>query len=182
MTRFTMMLVAALALPVGAQAADAFKVDSVHSQVLFTTTYFGHSNFTGRFNGFSGTVTEGESAEWEIDITSVDTNMAKRDGHLQSPDFFNAKQFPKATFKSKAWTSTGADAWDVKGDFTLRGKTQEVVVKVTKIGAGKDPKGNDRIGYDAVFTIDRHQYGIDYGKGGLGANVEIRIQTSTVKG
>ncbi len=181
MLRFVTLLAACLAVPVAANAADAYKIDPVHSQVLFTTTYFGHSHFTGRFNGFGGSVTEGSALSIEIAIDSVDTAIAKRDGHLKSPDFFNAKQFPKATFESKAWKSTGANTWDVTGAFTLRGKTQQVTVKLTKVGAGKDPKGNDRIGYDAELTIDRHDFGVDYGKGGLGAKVQIKVQITSVK-
>ncbi len=178
----TLSLIAALAaLPFAAQAAPA-KVDPVHTQVLFTVQYFGHVPFTGRFNGVSGEVEAGKTLNLEIDMASVDTHMAKRDNHLQGPDFFNAKQFPKGTFKATEWKKTGDNTWDVTGDFTLRGKTKSVTVKVTHTGTGKDPTGKTRQGYVGELTIDRHEFGVDWGKGGLGAEVTIRVQTSTVEG
>ncbi len=181
MIRFAMFLAVALSAPVAAQAADAYDIDPAHSQVLFTTTYFGISHFTGRFNGFSGTITEGSTIELTIVIDSVDTGIAKRDGHLKAPDFFNAKEHANANFKSSAWKSTGANTWDVTGEFTLRGQTKTVVAKVTKVGEGKDIKGNLRIGFDAVLTINRHDFGVDYGRGGLGADVEIKAQINAIK-
>ena len=181
MIRFALLVAASLSLPLTANAADTYKVDPGHSQVLFTTTYFGHSHFTGRFNGFSGTIVDGTSIELTVEIGSVDTGIDKRDGHLKAPDFFNAKQFPQATFKSTAWKKTGDNTWDVTGDFTLRGKTKSVTAKITKVGTGKDPKGNERGGFDAVLSIDRHDFGVDYGKGGLGAKAEIKAQITALK-
>ncbi len=176
-------LLTSLALPaVGAQAATPAKVDQVHSQVFFTTTYLGHSHFTGRFNEFSGTVTEGMSVQFEIDMGSVDTSIAKRDKHLRSPDFFNAKQFPKARFNSIAWKKTGDTTWDVTGAFTLKGVTKNLTAKVTKVGTGKDRKGRQRIGYDVTFEFDRHDLKVDYMKGAASATIGIRVQITTIVG
>src|SRR5690242_17832466 len=81
--------------------AGTYKLDPVHSTVIFGVTHLNVSKVFGRFNEVNGTVTlddaaPGKSAlEISIKVESLDTNNSKRDGHLKSPDFFNAKQFPE---------------------------------------------------------------------------------------
>ena len=104
-----MAAVAALGLltTVAAGAAEPYKVDAVHSAVIFRVKHMDASYAYGRFNELTGTfnLDEPDAAKGAMDFTvataSIDTNNAKRDQHLKSPDFFNAKEFPKITFKSK---------------------------------------------------------------------------------
>src|SRR5437868_5717392 len=92
------------AVPV--RAADNYAVDPMHSGVTFKISHLGLTNVFGRFNEFSGSFTidpnDGSQCSFGMAIKteSVDTNNSKRDSHLRSPDFFNAKQFPAITFQS----------------------------------------------------------------------------------
>ena len=94
---------AAPALPA---AAGSYKVDSVHSSVVFSVRYDNISNFWGRFDRFGGTFTldpaapENSSFNLEVEAASVSSANKKRDGHLTGPDFFEAKAHPKMTFAS----------------------------------------------------------------------------------
>ena len=112
-----------------AAQADTFKIDPVESSVVFSVMTLGLSNFHGRFNDISGTVVldKADPSKSSFDITipveSVDTKNEKRDQHLKSPDFFNAKQFPVMTFKSKKVEGSG-NSFTVTGDFSLHGVTQ----------------------------------------------------------
>jgi polyisoprenoid-binding protein YceI len=91
--------------------ADTFKIDPVHSSVIFSIKHLGVTDFYGRFNDVSGTVVfdkadpSKSSVEVTVPVESVDTKNEKRDQHLKSPDFFNAKQFPMIIFKSEVETS-----------------------------------------------------------------------------
>ena len=111
-------------LGMAVHAADTFKIDPVESSVVFSVMYLGVTNFYGRFNDVTGTVVldKADPSKSSVDLTipveSVDTNNEKRDQHLKSPDFFNAKQFPVMTFKSKKVEWSG-DTYNVTGDFTL---------------------------------------------------------------
>ena len=135
------VILASLGLGVAAaSAAETYKLDPVHSSVLFKAKHLNVADFYGRFNDFSGTVTfdnenpSKSSVNLEVKVESLDTHEAKRDQHLKSPDFFNAKQFPVIAFKSTKVEKAGADSYKVTGDFTLHGVTKPVTVEFKKTG------------------------------------------------
>jgi len=163
-------------------AADTYKLDPVHSVVLFKVGHLGISNTWGRFNKVEGTLTWDNDVHApqvipnvlakvdalinlaltvNITIESLDTNDGKRDQHLKNPDFFNAKQFPTATFVSKSWNVTGNDKkFEVTGDLTLLGTTKSVTLPVTMVGAGATPFKDTRIGFDATIAFKRSDFGM----------------------
>jgi polyisoprenoid-binding protein YceI len=172
-------LFALLAAPV--LAADTYEVDPVHSTVVFKVAHLGVSNVHGRFNEVTGTVALDEakpalsSIDIQIKVESIDTNSAKRDQHLKSPDFFNAKQFPVIAFKSKEVKKVGEKLYDAKGDLTLHGVTREVTIRFRRIGEGKDPWGGYRSGGEATFTIKRSDFGMKFMLEGVGDEVQISV-------
>ncbi len=171
---FLGLLVAGLS--VGAAQAATYDIDASHSSVRFEVKHLGIGNFHARFNAFSGTFKPGKAFKIEIRTGSVYSANKKRDGHLKNPDFFNSKQFPTATFVAKEWKGEV-----IKGDLTIRGITKPVTAKVKKIGEGKDPWGNYRIGYDAELKINRMDFDVKYMPDGLGKEVIIRISLEGVK-
>lgn len=167
-------------------SADTFKIDPVHSSILFSATHLGVSNLYGRFNDVSGTVTFDQadpsksSVNLTIPIESVDTRVAKRDQQLKGPDFFNAKQFPVMTFKSTKVEGSG-DAYKVTGDFTLHGVTKPLTFEVKKGGEGKGEKGEIRGGGEARFTIKRSDYGMTFMQGPVGDEINVIVSLEGVK-
>lgn len=173
-------LALALARASSAHAAETYKIDPIHSSVIFSATHLGAANFYGRFNDVSGTVVfdKGDpsksSVHLEVKADSVDTNNEKRDQHLKSPDFFNAKQFPLITFKSTKVEPGGADgAFKISGDFTLHGVTKPITVDFKKVGEGKGMKGETRAGGETHFTIKRSDYGMKFMVGPVSDEVNI---------
>jgi len=170
-----------------AWAADTYELDSVHSHAVFKIMHLGLANQFGRFNDISGTVVVDEKtpANSKVEITiktdSVDTKNAKRDEHLRSPDFFNAKQFPTLTFKSTKVEAAGKDLYKVTGNLTLHGVTKPVTFTFKKTGEGKDPWGGHRIGGETTFTINRMDYGIAFMPDGLGKEVTLMLTFEGVK-
>ncbi|HEV3163139.1 MAG TPA: YceI family protein, partial [Isosphaeraceae bacterium] len=114
-----LMLARAGSVGAGVTAATVYKVDPVHSSLFFHVRHMNVGYYNGRFNELSGNIALDEqnpaqcSFEFTINAGSVDTANAKRDQHLKSPDFFNAKQFPKITFKSKSVSKSGENAYEV---------------------------------------------------------------------
>jgi polyisoprenoid-binding protein YceI len=171
-----------LAGSASAVRADDYNVDPVHSSISFKIAHAGISWVHGRFNELSGSFTiDPESADkcsfaLEIKAESVDTNNAKRDTHLKSPDFFNVKQFPTITFKS---TSVKAikDGYEVTGDLTLHGVTRPVTFALLGGRKVELPKGVGRIGFWTDFAIKRSDFAVgdDKFKGALGDEVPISI-------
>lgn len=151
-------------------AADSYQVDSVHTFINFKVLRSGFSYVVGRFNSFSGSATwddadpAGRSLEITIDAGSVDTGNERRDQHLTSPDFFNAKQFPQIIFKASQFKETSVEgfdaAWEAAGELTLHGVTKPLTVVLKQVGKGEDRRGNFNIGVQAEFTIKRSEFGM----------------------
>ena len=111
----------------------SWNIDIAHTSVQFTVRHMMISKVRGEFEKFSGTVNldEANPANTTVDIkietASVNTRDEKRDGHLRSPDFFNADQYPYMTFKSKRVEVISSDHAHLTGDLTIHGVTKPVV-------------------------------------------------------
>lgn len=161
-------LASALALSsLAAQAAGNFTIDPTHTQVQFTYNHMGYSNITGRFdqvesefNLDTADLTK-SSVSVTIPVSSISTGVEKLDAHLLGADFFNAAQFPTATFKSTAVTAAGEGKLAVAGDLTIHGVTRPVVMDVTVNKIGDHPMAKvPAAGFDASFTIKRSDFGV----------------------
>lgn len=170
-----------------ADAADTYEVDAEHSMIIFRAKHMGVSNNYGRFNEFSGTLTVDEAdaansaIELEVKAESVDTGNEKRDQHLRSPDFFNAKQFPVITFKSTKVEKVDEELLQVTGDLELHGVKKSVTIAVEMTGKGKNRQGTALIGFEAIFTIKRSEFGMNYGIGAVSDDVRITVSVEGVK-
>ena len=174
----------ALLFVVSGQAkAETYVMDTggSHAFIQFKIKHLGYSWLLGRFNTFAGTfeVDEKNPAGGKVEVTietkSVDTNHAKRDKHLRSADFFEVDKYPQATFVSTGVKVTGEGKAQVMGNLTLKGVTKPVTLDVTHIGAGKDPWGGFRRGFEATTQIALADYGIIFNLGPASKNVEIYI-------
>lgn len=182
-------LSALVALPLTAQAAPvAYKLDPAHTAVVFIVDHLGFAKAMGRFNTVAGELSfdkdaaDKSSLSVTIDTTSVDTNHAKRDEHLKSPDFFNAKEFPKMTFKSTKIEKTGDKTGKLHGDLTLLGVTKPVVLDVAFNKDGVSPASKmDTVGFSARGTIKRSDFGMKYGVPNIGDDIQIIIESEAVK-
>lgn len=187
MKRIVSVLFAAAMMMGGTAHAATWDIDGSHAFALFKVMHLGIAPSYGQFMKIGGTVEfdpanpEAASINVEIDATSIFSANKKRDDHLKGPDFFDVKQFPKATFKSSKWKKTGDNTFDVTGDLTIKGKTNTITIPVTLTGAGKDPWGNDRAGFTSEFTIDRMAYGVNYMPDGLGKDVTLMLSLEAIK-
>jgi polyisoprenoid-binding protein YceI len=161
-------------------AATTFKIDAVHSSVLFKVKHFGVANVYGRFNEIAGTieydnaVPEKSSVQFEIRTDSVDTHAEGRDNHLKSADFFNAAQFPTIAFNSTKVEKTGETTFRVTGDLTLLGVTKPTTFEVELTGEGKHPRSQKAmIGFESHGTIQRSNWGMEFMNGPLSDEVQL---------
>ena len=177
------LLVAGLAQ---SSQAESWKVDSAHTTVGFSVSHL-FTSVQGRFDQFEGTIVfdpadpKATVVRGTVEAASINTNNEKRDKHLRSGDFFNAKKFPKLRFESTKVTVTEGRSGKIAGNLTIHGVTRAVVLDVKFLGSGKDPWGNVRAGFRAELTIDRRDYGLNWNElletGGflVGDEIEIRI-------
>jgi polyisoprenoid-binding protein YceI len=184
-TRVIAVAAALLASP--ALAAETYQFDKAHTTVGFQVRHI-FTMLGGKFQEFSGTIKvdrakpESSSVEFTIQVDSIFTNEAKRDAHLKSPDFFDAAKHPTITFRSTSLKPDGKDRWLVTGDLTMRGVTRQVTLPVTFLGEGKDPWGNEKMGFETATTLDRKDFGISWNKaldqGGVLVGDEVKVQVS----
>src|SRR6202048_3675835 len=174
------------AFVLSANAADTFKVDAVHSFVLFSVQHLRIANTYGRFNDISGTVVFDQdspsksSVELSVPIESLDTHNSIRDKSLKSPDFFDAKQFPTMNFKSTKVEGSG-DTLKVSGDLTIHGVSKPLTVDFKKGGEGKGVFGEMRGGGETRFTIKRSDFGMNFQQGAVGDEVTIVLSLEGIK-
>jgi polyisoprenoid-binding protein YceI len=185
-TRLT-AFAAVLALASPVLAADTYQLDKSHTTVGFQVRHI-FTMLGGKFQDFSGTIRvdrakpESSSVEFTIQAASVFTNDQKRDDHLRTPDFFDVATHPTITFQSTSVKPGAGNVYEVTGNLTLRGVTKQVTLPVTFLGEGKDPWGNEKMGFETSTTLDRKDFGINWNKaldqGGVLVGDEVKVQIS----
>jgi polyisoprenoid-binding protein YceI len=143
--------------------SGTYNVDPSHSNVGFAVRHMGIATVRGQFKKFAGTVEANDdklTLSGAVQAATVDTGDENRDGHLQSPEFFDAAQFPEITFTSTSTEPAGDGQIKLNGEITIKGVTKPIEL-VGEIGEnGQDPWGNQRIGFEVEGTIDRREFGL----------------------
>ncbi|MCW8891009.1 MAG: YceI family protein [Sedimenticola sp.] len=187
--RFIVPLLAAafsLSAPV---SADDYVIDTkgAHAFVQFKISHLGYGWVIGRFNDFSGgfSYDEANPAASKVSVTinaaSVDSNHAERDKHLRSKDFLKVDDFSTITFNSTSFEETGDNKAVLKGDLTLHGVTKPVSIDVTHIGAGKDPWGGYRRGFEGTTRLTLKDFGITKDLGPASSELEVFLSIEGIK-
>lgn len=155
-------LAVALVVGVSSLFGGVYKVDPSHTNVTFAVKHMMISTVNGEFEKFDGTFELDKknkliALSGEMEVESINTNIAKRDAHLKSDEIFDAKQFPKVTFVLDK----------VKGDkaygkLTIKGITKDVVLDYEFGGTVTDPWGKQRAGLSLSGKIDRRDYNITW--------------------
>lgn len=171
-----------------------WKMDTAHSEVKFKVKHLVVSTVSGSFDSFSATVESNKPdfsdavISFEADVNSISTKNEQRDGHLKSPDFFDAASHPKITFKSKSLKPVSGDDYELTGDLTIRGTTKPIKLNVTYNGTVKGFGGSfDVAAFEVTGKINRQEYGLKWSalteSGGIvvGDDVKIEVFAEFVK-
>lgn len=165
--------------------AQTWTVDKAHSKVGFTVTHLVLSEVDGNFKTFDAKITSAKPdlsdavMELTADVNSIDTDNDRRDGHLKSPDWFDAAKYPTVTFKSTAFQKVDGKKYKATGDLTMHGVTKPVTLDVTMNGpiTQESPKGKqEKAGFKVTGTLNRVDFGV--GKAGgavVSEEVEIKV-------
>ncbi len=169
--------------------AETYDIDStgMHASVNFRIKHLGYSWLYGRFNDFGGTFSfdEAKPEEAKVDVTiktdSLDTNHAERDKHLRSADFFEVDKFAEAKFVSTGYKPKGDGTGTLTGDLTLKGITKPLTLDVKETGAGDDPWGGFRRGFEGSGKFALADYGMNFDLGPASKEVELMLSVEGVK-
>lgn len=143
-------------LPVG-----TWQLDPVHSSIGFAVRHSGVMTFRGTFDEFTAHLAGGR-LEGTAKVASVRVDDPQLAGHLQTPDFFDAELHPELRFVSSSVERDG-DRVSIAGELTLRGTTNPVELSGTVSGPVADAYGKQRLGLELETTVNRRDYGIDWG-------------------
>jgi polyisoprenoid-binding protein YceI len=164
----------------------AWEIDPSHSEASFSVRHMMISTVKGHFKVLSGHLhidEQNPANSWvdaQVDTASIDTRDEKRDGHLKSPDFFDAAQYPTINFKSTKVEHLSGNEYNVIGDLTMHGVTKPVTFKAEYAGQGKNPYGMQVAGLNATAKINRKDWNLNWNvgleAGGVLVSEEVKIE------
>jgi polyisoprenoid-binding protein YceI len=175
----------ATAIPAGTYTADP-----IHSTTGFAVKHM-LSTFRGSFGTINATVTVDEDGSatltGSVPVDSVVVKDENLVAHLQSPEFFDAEQYPEIRFDSVELTVDGPAA-TLTGDLTIKGNTERITAEGSVVGPIEDPFGNTKLGLQFETVVDRTKYGLNWNaplpKGGfmLANDVTLSVDLELAQG
>lgn len=165
-----------------------YKIDPHHTQVLFSVSHFGFTNYSGNFSDISGSLNlnvkdvSKNKLTIELPIQSIQTTSTKLTEELKDPNWFDAAKYPTAQFVSTKSVKTGEKTADVTGNLTLHGITKTVTLHVTYVGAGINPLDKAyTVGFQITGKINRGDFGIMTYLPKVGNEVDLNIAAAFEK-
>ncbi len=187
--------IALLALSLGLAAAlparaelETFNIDPTHS---FANWELRHvvAHTSGTFWDIKGKVQldtaniAKSSVDATISIYSLNSSHLRRDVHVLTDEFLDARDYPEMKFTSTAVAPASADKGTMTGQLTLHGVTKPVTLDYQILGIGPDPWGGMRAGFKATTRIKRSEFGITKytPTGPVGDDVDITLLIEGIK-
>ena len=180
-------------VPALTELTGTYTLDPAHTRIGFVARHAMVTKVRGSFDEFAGTaVLDGANpansrVEVTIEAASIDTRNAQRDEHLRGNDFLAMKEYPKITFASTGVRQAGETTFEVTGDLTIKGVTNQITIPFEFEGAATDPFGNQRVGFEGSVTINRRDYGVTWNaalEGGgvlVSDKVTLEFEISAIK-
>jgi polyisoprenoid-binding protein YceI len=163
-----------------------YTLDVAHTRLGFSARHAMVTTVRGDFRDFSGTAhidaadPSASSVSLVIAAASVSTGSADRDGHLVSPDFFDAATYPELTFTSTRVEKSDASTWAITGDLTIKDVTKSITIDFDESGSARDPFGNLRVGFEGATTLSRKDWGLTWNAaletGGVLVSDKIKLE------
>lgn len=167
-------------------STTTWALEPSHSEITFKVRHMMISNVTGQFKKFDSKVETVDDdlttadITFSADIDSISTNNEQRDGHLKSPDFFDAATYTQLVFESTSMEKTGDDTYKLHGNLTMRGVTNTIALDVEFGGIIKDPFGYTRAGFTVTGKVNRKDYGLNWSAlteaGGLVVSDDVKFE------
>lgn len=178
--KLSFLLIAVFVLSLAAVAADTYTIDNAHSAANFAVRHMMISTVHGRFTAVSGTIVFDPSDLSKCSVTAtiltstITTDNATRDKHLNSADFFETAKYPEIKFVSSGVRKAGENQYVAVGNLTIKDVTKQIELPFTL--ATGEMKGQKRLGVEGHLKIDRTDYHVNYDPTGLGVAKEVNIE------
>ncbi|MGH7777922.1 MAG: YceI family protein [Candidatus Dormibacterales bacterium] len=148
---------------------ERYELDPAHTQIGFSAKHLGFTTVRGTFQSFSGWI-EGDrgtldvAGEVSVDVASATTGQPKRDGHLQSSDFFEVETYPRATYRITGARKVGEGAYRIDGELTLKATTRPLSLNAVVSGEIENPfqPGGRIVSVTATGELNRMDFGVNW--------------------
>jgi len=169
--------------------ATTYTLEPNYTQGVFRWNHLGFSSPAAQFSQGTGTLEfdpadpARSSVNVTIPLSTLNTGVPDLDEDFRSTDFFDTARFPSATFKSTR-VEKGAmkDQLKVTGNLGLHGVTKPVTLDVTLVKIGTNPRSSlPTVGFDALTTLKRSDFGLGKYVPQVGDEVEMRIIIQAVE-
>jgi polyisoprenoid-binding protein YceI len=171
--------------------AGTYDRDPIHSSITFSVRHFAAGKFRGSFADFDASLTVDEDGKLAltgvVKVDSVQVKEPRLDGHLKSPDFFDAERFPEFKFVSTSFKVADDGTVAVDGDLTIRETTKSVHATGELTYLPDDGYGNERAGVELTTTINRKDFGVSFdgtlpgGQPVVADDVTLNVELELVK-
>ena len=174
--------------PLLAQAAG-YRLDPVHTRVLFGVSHAGFSTALGTVSGSTGMLVF-DPDDWssarlqvEVPLARADMGDARWNRAVLAGNMLDAARFPTASFVSSRIEAVDPTHARVCGTLTLHGVARDQCLDVTFNQLRRDPVPPFRrtAGFSATATLKRSDFGIDAWKSMIGDEVELRIEAEATR-
>ncbi len=167
---------------------DAWRIDPVHTQILFSIDHQGFNQSLGLFKASTGSL-RFDPDNWSaarldirVDAASVLLGDAKWEETVRSWRFLNTKRWPQARYRSRSVEQLGADHGIVRGDLELHGQSRPLDIPFRLNKLANDPYTFKRTaGFSATATLKRSDYGMDKVLSAVGDEVQLRLEAAFVR-
>ncbi len=163
-----------------------WNIDPTHSEINFQVKHLVVATVTGHFKKFEAAIETAKDdfsdakITFEADVNSIDTKNAQRDGHLKSPDFFDAAKHPTIAFVSTSVKKVSDYELQVTGDLTMRGITKQATLDVIYNGTVAGFGGNHVAGFEVRGKLNRFDFGLQWNAltetGGVVVSNEVKLE------
>jgi polyisoprenoid-binding protein YceI len=177
-----------LAFAAGVSAAPVtYEIDPAHTYPSFEADHSGGvSLWRGKINSSTGKIVLDKEAgsgtvEVTMDMKTIDFGHQGLNDHAQTPDIFDTAQFPTATYQGRLVDFRNGAPTAVEGNLTMHGVTKPVRLTLNSFKCAPSRSGREVCGADALATIDRSEWGVDFGKNfGFDMKVTLRISVEAL--
>jgi polyisoprenoid-binding protein YceI len=164
-------------------------IDDAHSRLGFVARHIALSKVYGQFARFSGAIEivepfEDSTLDVVIDAASIDTHNETRDTHLRSADFLDVENHPQLAFNSTRIAVRAGNRWEVDGDLTIRGRTNDVRLDTTYLGM--QTWNGTRAAVTATGSLHREHFTLNWqqmvakGVPVVGSTIELHLDVQAV--
>ena len=148
--------------------AGRYEIDPAHSSVNFVARHLVGAKVRGTFKDVSGTIVitdppEQATVTASVQVASVDTGQEQRDAHLQSPDFFDAAQYPTIDLQGTGVTRVSDTEWKLASVLTVHGVSKPVTWDLEYLGTGPGMAPDSTVAaFSASAELDRRDFEVSF--------------------